>query len=508
MTSASPPSSAIPRALLIAAAVYVLAWSLVPPLLAPSFPLDVVESLGWGREWQWGYYKHPPLPPIALHVAYVAFGRFGPFILSQICIIGTLWMVWLTARRLVTRERALLATVLTMGVVFYTRPALEFNHNVAQMPFWAGIAYAYLAAWQDGKRRQWVLLGMLAGLGLLSKYSIGVLLLCLGLFTLLTPARSLLRGPGPWVAIGVMLLVFAPHLVWLHQNDWLPFVYARGRASTATGTPSRLGALTFALTQLLNHLPLLLVVLFAWARPALRKQLPPADSRWQLHCSQPRYLLVIALAPAALLIVLSALFGIRLKDMWGVPIWPFSGLLVAALLPTTWLAAMRPYLLRGIGVWLVFISLLAGSYLVYVHDWRKRPVRSDWPAAAVAVQANQTWAQLSTCPLDMVAGDAWTAGVIAIHSHSQPSVLLYGDPRFSPWATPERAQTHGALWVWQPQDTSNGEPAAVDILMPLLQQPNMQVREGEWSIPWTRSQNQQPLVLRWRAVVPAACIRH
>ena len=211
MTSASPPSSAIPRALLIAAAVYVLAWSLVPPLLAPSFPLDVVESLGWGREWQWGYYKHPPLPPIALHVAYMAFGRFGPFILSQICVIGTLWMVWLTARRLVTRERALLATVLTMGVVFYTRPALEFNHNVAQMPFWAGIAYAYLAAWQDGKLRQWVLLGVLAGLGLLSKYSIGVLLLCLGLFTLLSPARSLLRGPGPWVAIGVMLLVFAPH---------------------------------------------------------------------------------------------------------------------------------------------------------------------------------------------------------------------------------------------------------------------------------------------------------
>jgi hypothetical protein len=28
-----------------------------------SLPLDVVsDGLSWGHEWQWGYYKHPPLP--------------------------------------------------------------------------------------------------------------------------------------------------------------------------------------------------------------------------------------------------------------------------------------------------------------------------------------------------------------------------------------------------------------------------------------------------------------
>ena len=87
-------------ALGMGAAIYVLAWSFLPPLLSASLPLDVVESLAWGREWEWGYYKHPPLAPWVLHLFYVAFGKAGPFLLSQLCIATTLWMVWRTGCRL------------------------------------------------------------------------------------------------------------------------------------------------------------------------------------------------------------------------------------------------------------------------------------------------------------------------------------------------------------------------------------------------------------------------
>ena len=52
------------------AVAYGLLWSIVPPLLSSSFPLDVAESLSWGREWQWGNYKHPPLAPWVLHSFY------------------------------------------------------------------------------------------------------------------------------------------------------------------------------------------------------------------------------------------------------------------------------------------------------------------------------------------------------------------------------------------------------------------------------------------------------
>ena len=82
------------------AVAYGLLWSIVPPLLSSSFPLDVAESLSWGREWQWGNYKHPPLAPWVLHSFYWAFGKAGPFLLSQLCIAATLWLVWRSALRL------------------------------------------------------------------------------------------------------------------------------------------------------------------------------------------------------------------------------------------------------------------------------------------------------------------------------------------------------------------------------------------------------------------------
>ncbi len=188
-TSSAPGAPALPwRALLVAGALYLLTWTLLPPLLISSFPLDVVESLSWGREWQWGYYKHPPLAPWLLHLSYRAFGAAGPFLLSQLCIAATLWLVWLAGCRLMERERALLGTVLTLGVAFYGHPALEFNHNIAQMPLWAGLGWALLAALQDGRLRHWLALGALAGLGLLTKYSVAIVLACLGLYLVLGPA--------------------------------------------------------------------------------------------------------------------------------------------------------------------------------------------------------------------------------------------------------------------------------------------------------------------------------
>src|SRR5260370_35113132 len=41
--------------------LHVLSWTLLPLLTHPNAPLDVVEGAAWGREWQWGYHKGPPL---------------------------------------------------------------------------------------------------------------------------------------------------------------------------------------------------------------------------------------------------------------------------------------------------------------------------------------------------------------------------------------------------------------------------------------------------------------
>ncbi len=495
------------RAVGAAAALYLLAWSLLPPLLESSFPLDVIESLSWGREWQWGTYKHPPLSPWLLHLSYRAFGDAGPFLLSQACIALTLWLVWLTGRRLMDADRAFTGALLAMGVAFYTRPALEFNHNIIQMPLWAALAWAQLAALQGGRLRHWLALGLLAGLGLLAKYSIAILLACLGLYLAASPARRVLAQRGPWAALALALAVLAPHLWWLWQSGWLPMAYA-GERSSATGAHPRLAALGFLATQALNHLPLALIVLFAAlrARPAAALAPPAAAApRWRLHASWPGYLLTIALAPGLLVTLLGLLLGLRIRDMWGVPMWAFSGLLVAAWLPRRWLDAMRAPLLRALAVWLVLATLASLAWLGWGGQWRQRPSRTDWPQAALAAQAQATWAGLSRCPLQVVAGSYWLAGLVAVPLPSAPSVLIPGDERYSPWVTRPRLLRQGALWLREGGEPDT-PPAPLDSIAPGA---DMRVHEGRWQLPWPHAGAAAgaPLTLYWRAYVPAACAR-
>ena len=87
-----PFATTEPRTLLFAFIVaQVVIWTLIPYLFAVSLPLDVVsDGIGWGHEWQWGYFKHPPLPPWAAESLLVALGDIGPFLLSQLAIATTL----------------------------------------------------------------------------------------------------------------------------------------------------------------------------------------------------------------------------------------------------------------------------------------------------------------------------------------------------------------------------------------------------------------------------------
>ena len=41
--------------------VHAALWTLLPALVCRNLPLDVIEGIAFGRDWQLGYWKHPPL---------------------------------------------------------------------------------------------------------------------------------------------------------------------------------------------------------------------------------------------------------------------------------------------------------------------------------------------------------------------------------------------------------------------------------------------------------------
>src|SRR5690348_2392346 len=64
-------------------------WTALPSALYPNLPLDLIEALTYGREWQLGYDKLPPLPWWVVEIAYQAFGMDAVYYLvAQITVLA------------------------------------------------------------------------------------------------------------------------------------------------------------------------------------------------------------------------------------------------------------------------------------------------------------------------------------------------------------------------------------------------------------------------------------
>ena len=50
------------QTLAIILGAHLVVWTLLPLLTSANLELDLAEDLALGKEWQLGYWKHPPLP--------------------------------------------------------------------------------------------------------------------------------------------------------------------------------------------------------------------------------------------------------------------------------------------------------------------------------------------------------------------------------------------------------------------------------------------------------------
>src|SRR5690348_6875721 len=218
-------------------AVHFTVWTVLPALLYANLPLDLIEALVYGREWQLGYDKLPPLPWWLIEVAHRVFDAdIAYYATAQIAVLVAFALVFALARRLVGGIGALIAVLIIDGLHYFQYTAVKFNHDVIQLPFWALAGYAFHAALRRGGLGAWSLLGIAMGGALWAKYFVVVLAAPYALFMLLDrQARRAFATPGPWLALGVAVVVAAPHILWLFQSDFLPLTYAEHRAAPVRG---------------------------------------------------------------------------------------------------------------------------------------------------------------------------------------------------------------------------------------------------------------------------------
>jgi 4-amino-4-deoxy-L-arabinose transferase-like glycosyltransferase len=410
-------------------------WVALPWLAYRMLPLDALELLGWGQEWQWGYYKHPPLGPW-LGEAFVRLygGRIEAlYLLAQLALVATLLYVWKTARLFLDPARAALATVLLEGSYFHTFLVPNFNMNSLQLPLWAGFAFHLLRALQ-GRTFHWYACGIFAALCLYSKYSGGLLLATGAVLALIdAQGRRALRGPHPWGAAALALLLLLPHLLWLRDYFDLPWQYLRSFDAEAAPTlashlfePTRFAA--GALLSLLLAVPIFLAVRAPGGILPL-----PAESR---------RVLVLCLGPLLLAMLYGAISGSRLKSTWAFPFFSLVGVAAFLLVPTR----VDPPRWRRATIALAGVMLLiAASHLVYKLGSDRSKTAFDGPALARA--ADGAWRARYDVPLRVVVGDHVYSAIVSSYAPSRPSMLIRGDYAISPWLTPAAVAEAGAIAV-------------------------------------------------------------
>lgn len=422
-----------------------LVWTLAPALTHTAPPLDVVEGYLWGKEWVIGTYKHPGLPGWVLEASRQLTGAIGwpAYLASQLFIAATLLFVFMLGREIMGGERALAGTLLLTGVFYFAWPSIEFNHNVAQMPFWAGMAWTLWKARGSGETLWWVLLGALGAESLYAKLSSGLFLLAAAGWILLDPPlrRQLLR-PAPYIGLGVFLIIVTPLVVWLIRTDFIAITYMSARGAGSAEAPiSFLGAQVLAAFGLLA----MLVVGGLHRRPAAASA---PDELPAVPAAGIRYLAYMTFVPVLLPIGLALAVGSGLKSMWGMPMLALAGLLAIALAGSRYSRAALERIARAAAVLLVVAPVGYAIDTLWETTFTGQTKRQNWPQAEISERLTRRWVEDTGKPLEIVAGERWVAGIVALSGGPMPSILTLGELALSPWITPERLRAQGALVVW------------------------------------------------------------
>ena len=165
----------------------------------------------------WGYFDHPPM--IALLIKIGTFFFKGALAVRIVPLLLNTATIYLT-EKITSPKNPFLFYTIVLSVAVLQISGFVAVPDVPLMFFTALFFLVYNNYLQRSSWRNALLLGVVAALLLYSKYH-AVLLL----FFILLSNFELLRNAKIYAAGFLALLLFAPHLWWQYQHNWLSFRY-------------------------------------------------------------------------------------------------------------------------------------------------------------------------------------------------------------------------------------------------------------------------------------------
>ena len=389
---------------------HIIIWTFIPAFSNINLPLDTIEHLAWASDLKFGYSKHPPVSAWILEIFYQIFANqdWAYYFLSQLFVVLTFIIIFQFSEDFFKNPtHSLISILLLEGIYFYNFTTPEFNVNVCQLPFWALTVLYCWKGFKDNKTIDWLLFGLFAALGVLSKYLFIYLLIAIDVFFIYLLVNKKINFKC-LISFVTFLLVLLPHLIWLAENDYITITYALHR--TGLEEPNFLNhiihPLIFLAKQIGILIPFFVMFLFIVSKPKVK---------FNFKDKKLLFLLTINIVPIILMFLTSMLMGVKIRTMWMTPFYLFFGVLLIYIFQSQInLNKLKSFVS-------VFLILFIFSPFAYTYiSITQTDKRTDYPGKLIAKEIQKKWDNKYKSKISFVVGDEWIAGNLSYHLKSRP----------------------------------------------------------------------------------------
>jgi hypothetical protein len=240
-------------------------------------PLSGDEALFWdcSRRLDWCFVTKGPGAPLCIWCTRMLLGNteLGVRGAAIVLSFAASLVLYLLGRRLYGRKVGILSAVLLQIVPIYAFHGVAMTTDPPLIFLWLLSLLLLHRAWTGGRGLDWMLLGLAAGLGILTKYTMAVFFLPTLFFVLLS-SRRLLMSVWPYIALLVCLAVISPLVIWNAQHQWVNILHNIGETHIANGVQVSLRDFGEFFGSQLGVVTPLLLPMIIWASIKLRRQEP------------------------------------------------------------------------------------------------------------------------------------------------------------------------------------------------------------------------------------------
>ena len=393
---------------------HLIIWTIIPYFSNKNLPLDVIEALAWGQDFDLGYNKHPPLSAWIPGLLFKIFGNkdWIYYLLSQVFILISFIFLWKLSSFFLNKKSHILLSILAIeGIAFYTFDTPQFNVNICQIPLWIGTVYFFFKSIKDNKITDWIFLGVFAALGFLTKYIFVYLLISLFFYLIFILTRKKRINFKFLYALLIFFLITAPHFKWLIQNDFTTLYYAlkRGGLNEFNIYNHLLNPIKFLINQITILLPFLLLIYFLIKKIKIR--LPLNNEKFI-------FLLFSFLLPFLLILITSIITGSRIRTMWMIPFYSLIGIFFIFLYQDQInFKKIKNFIILLI-IFLIVSPILYSLRSIYSDS------RTSYEGRKIASQIEREWKTISKDKISNVGFSEWYAGNLSYQLSNRPKVFL------------------------------------------------------------------------------------